>query len=136
MTNSDESSADQAPPYAEGQVWEYRTRPGEETSTIQINKIEAHPRLNNIYHISIFGVHVVNYHVPGGRVQTRLPHSPVSEQTLNSSVTRLVDLQTPDPVYLSGYQEWKRVFDEGKAGIFTITIAEIVDFVQHALTPQ
>lgn len=46
--------------YPVGQVWIYRVRPGEEGSTLQINKIEEDPKLGQIFHIRIFGVHLSN----------------------------------------------------------------------------
>jgi hypothetical protein len=42
----------------------------------------------------------------------------------------------PNPAYLAGYEEWKRAFDEGRADIFTISVAEIVDVVEAALNKQ
>ena len=44
--------------YSEGQVWSYKTRAGEESSTVLINKVEQNDKLGKIYHISLDGVKV------------------------------------------------------------------------------
>lgn len=33
-----------------------------------------------------------------------------------------------------GYEEWRHAFDAGDAGIFTITVAEGVEFVTQAMS--
>lgn len=118
--------------FAEGQVWSYKTRIGEEGSTVLINKIESDPRLGPIFHISITGVKVKNPRSTSG-VTTELPHSPVSKKTLDDSVTKLVAKSKPNPQYLEGYKEWKSAFDNGDAGIFTIPVQEIVGVIEKAV---
>ena len=75
--------------YSEGQVWSYKTRPGEEKSTVLINKIEPHEKLGKIFHISVSGVKVKNKHIAGG-ITSELPHFPVSEETLNKGLIKLI----------------------------------------------
>lgn len=118
--------------YSEGQVWAYETRPGEEKSTVLINKVEAHAQLGRIFHISIREVRVKNRHTEGG-ITTDLPHFPVSEETLTKSVTTLVGKQPPNPDYVQGYKTWKEAFDAGKAGVFTISVSEIVSIIEEAI---
>jgi len=121
--------------FAEGQLWAYKTRAGEDKSTILINKIEAHEKLGKIFHISVDGVRVRNPRVKGG-VTADLPHFPVSEETLKKSVTKLIGKRAPNPDYEPGYQTWKEAFDVGQAGIFTISVAEIVTVVEVAVNKQ
>jgi len=121
--------------FSEGQVWSYKTRPGEEQSTLLINKVESHPKLGKIFHISVTNVKVKNPRLVGG-VTSELPHFPVSQTTLEKSVTKVLRKSKPNAEYLEGYKEWKRAFDEGKAGIFTITVAEIIDGVETAINKQ
>jgi hypothetical protein len=121
--------------YSEGQVWAYRTRAGEDNSTVLINKIEADEKLGRIFHISVDGVRVRNSRAPGG-VSTDLPHFPVSEETLKKSVTKLRGKKAPNPKYADGYKAWKAEFDAGRAGIFTTSVAEIVSFVEEAINKQ
>ena len=75
--------------YAEGQVWNYKTREGEEESRLYIVKVESDEMLGWIFHIFVDGLEIKNPHLAGG-VQSVLPHSPVSEVTLDKSVTSLL----------------------------------------------
>ena len=118
--------------FSEQQVWSYKTRAGEEGSTILINKVENDPKLGQIFHISVAGVRVKNRGAPSG-VSTELPHFPVSKQTLEASCTKLVGRSAPNPGYTEGYKQWKRAFDQGKAGVFTISVAEIIQFVEDTV---
>lgn len=122
-------------PYAEGQVWTFRARPGEEGATLLINRVERDPRLGAIFHIGVFDVRLDNPHAPGG-VTTELPHFPVSRATLDKSCLELRGTRAPNPDYLDGYREWRAVFDAGRAGVFDIPVAEIVDIVQGAIARQ
>lgn len=124
-----EASAQQ---FMEGQVWEYTSRPTESGSTLLINKVESDPQLGTIFHISVRAVKVKNKRAPSG-ITTDLPHFPVSARTLQSSVTKLLRTESPNPAYLEGYATWRRAFDEGKAGIFTISVAEIVETVETSI---
>lgn len=118
--------------FSEGQIWSYKTRNGEQGSTLLVNKVEADPKLGSIYHISLSGVRVKNPRAPSG-VSSELPHFPVSKETLEQSCIKLVGCSKPNPQYLDGYAEWKGAFDQGRAGIFTISAAEIVDVVEAAV---
>lgn len=118
--------------YSEGQVWSYKTRAGEEKSTVLINKIETNEKLGKIYHISLNEVKVKNPHIAGG-FSNDLPHFPVSEETMKKSLIKLVGKSAPNPGYLEGYNTWKVAFDAGEAGIFTISVSEIVGFIEDTI---
>lgn len=118
--------------YSEGQVWSYKTRAGEEKSTVLINKIEINEKLGKIYHISLNEVKVKNPHIAGS-FSNDLPHFPVSEETMKKSLIKLVGKSAPNPGYLEGYNTWKAAFDAGEAGIFTISVSEIVGFIEDAI---
>jgi hypothetical protein len=121
------------PEFEEGQVWAYKTRAGEEESRLLINKIEDHPKLGHIYHISVLNVSIK---AGPGMSTNQLPHLPVSQQTLELSCTQLVAHSPPSSMYLPGYQMWKQAFDAGHAGIYTISVAEIVDLTEKMLRKQ
>lgn len=118
--------------FTEGQVWSYKTRKGEESSRVLINKVETNPKFGKIFHISVSGVKVKNPRISGG-ISTNLPHFPVSEETLKKSLTKLKGKNQPNPDYYEGYQTWKSAFDKGNAGIFTIDVADIVGVVEEAI---
>jgi hypothetical protein len=118
--------------FGEGQVWSYKTRKGEESSRVSINKVEANSKLGRIFHISVSGVSVKNPRIAGG-ISTDLPHFPVSGETLRKSLTKLVGKSQPNPAYYEGYLTWKSAFDKGEAGIFTIEVADIVGVVEKSI---
>ncbi len=114
--------------YAEGQVWEYRTRPGEEGSLLKIQRIESYPssrtdETRRVYHISIIGVRV------GPTAQGALPHLPVSRETLDNSVIRRSNSAVAFPRVDDGVEIWRR--DQG--GVFTLSVADIVGAVDQML---
>jgi hypothetical protein len=119
-----------APAYAEGQVWDYRTRPGEEGSLLKIQRIEPWPMpdsADRVYHISVIGVRV-----GGATAPLPLPHLPVSRETLDVSVTGLSRSTAAFPSPEEGIGEWRAA----RGGIFTIPMAAIVAVVDEALTRQ
>lgn len=118
--------------FREGQVWSYKTRKGEEKSTVLINKVDTDPKLGKIFHISIFGVKIKNPRIVGG-VSTELQHSPVSEETLKKSLTKMTRKDSPNPDYADGYKTWKEAFDRGDAGVFTIGVADIVGVIEKTI---
>jgi hypothetical protein len=134
MTNLEVAMANESveKQYAEGQVWTFRARGGEEGATLLINRIEQDPRFGAIYHISVFGVRLDNPRAPGGAI-TELPHFPVSRETLDKSCLELRGVREPNPEYLPGYAQWREAFDAGQAGVFDIPVDEIVDIVQSAI---
>jgi hypothetical protein len=80
-----------------------------------------------IYHVTVVGVHL-----GGASVATDVRHLPVSAQTLDISVTRLhlgnVEFPKPD----EGIAEWRRA----KGGVFTISVADIIEFVDQRFRSQ
>jgi hypothetical protein len=122
-----------APDFEAGQVWAYKTRPGEEKSTLLIDKVEDDPMLGRIYHISISKVQL-----KGGPMTftDQLPHLPVSLQTLQISCTKLVGQSDANPMYLPGYRMWRQAYEAGRAGIYTVSISEILDLTEKMLQKQ
>jgi hypothetical protein len=125
--------ASSARDYTAGQVWTYHVKPGDEGSTLQINKVEQDPKLGPIFHISVFGLRISNPRVAGG-ILTELPHLPVSKETLDKSVDSLSHAAVRPVAYEEGYAHWKREFDAGRAGIYTMSVAEIVTLAEQTMS--
>src|SRR5690242_2665823 len=68
-----------------GQIWTYKTRPGEEGSRLTILKTESHPKLGNIIHVAVDGVRLQNPRAPGG-ASTAIGHMPYQESALRASL--------------------------------------------------
>ena len=73
-----------------------------------------------VIHISVVGFHVMN-----PRMTPVLPHAPVTTQTLDESVTALSATTPAFPDAGPGIAQWK----EAKGGVFTISVAQIVDLI-------
>lgn len=126
------NSSANAEDYAVGQVWSYKTRPGEENSHLVIVKITATSKDKITYGIFIEDVKLKNPHLAGG-IQTSLPHAPVSKEVLDKSITKLIETRKKLPDYEEAYAEWKTAFDAGKGGVFSISIADILSTIEKAV---
>lgn len=115
--------------YAVGQVWNYKTRKGEEDSKIVIAKIDENEKLGRIYHLYIEGIKLKT---PNG-IQNNLPHSPVSKKTLDASVKTLVETRQSVPDITEGYNTWKQAFYSGQGGVFDIPVAKIIEYVESVV---
>ncbi len=116
--------------YAEGQVWEYRTRPEDKGSLLKIQKIDVLPEFTKtgpVYHISIIGVHFIGLPLDG-----TLQHAPFSKAALDASVTKLSSSKAVFPDIGEGIAEWKRA----QGGVFTVSVAEAVSFAEETLRRQ
>jgi hypothetical protein len=112
--------------YKVGQVWAYHTRKGEENSKVTIVKIDDSKDFGKIYHISVAGLNMKT----NKGIQHELQHSPVSNKTLDASVTKLIETKETLPDFTQGYNAWKEAFDAGKAGVFDVPVAEIITTIE------
>jgi hypothetical protein len=108
--------------YAAGQIWEYRTRPSDTGSLLKVQSVENHDVLGTVYHISVIGIRFRN-----PEMHPELPHTPVSLETLDASVTRLSTKAPVFPKPEDGIAQWRD--DDG--GVFTIPVSDIVEIVDR-----
>lgn len=115
--------------YQTGQVWSYKTRPGEEDSTLIIVKTEYYDEvIGNVVHISVTGVTIKNPNVEGGIIDN-VPHMPFSESAITASVVKLIDQGGDLPSFEQGYNKWKNASE----GVFTIQVSEAIEGVELGL---
>jgi hypothetical protein len=100
-----------------GQVWAFTPPTNQPNAMLTVLRVENGGKLGTIVHIAISGV---TY----GNGQTQIEHMPFAEAAVERSVTTLERESGPVPDFEDGYREWRRVFDAGKGGIFTIPVAE------------
>jgi hypothetical protein len=112
--------------YRPGQRWAYKTRPSEEKSTLIILKVES-----TAIHIAVEDVKIKSPIVKGG-INERLPHTPISKDALDKSVTKLVAESVPIPDFAEGYEEWKTAH----GGVFSLSVAEVIGFVEQVTNGQ
>ena len=98
-----------------------------------VGRVEADPKGGVIVHIKIVGVSVKNPGAPSGR-STELSHIPISGDALEKSVIE----KSAEPISLDGFEEgyetWKKATGGKSGGVFTVSVSEIVGFVEDALS--
>ena len=115
-----------------GQIWNYQNRTGEENSKITILKVEKYYGKEIVIHIYVNGLKIKNELKPNG-VSDDIGHLPMSKESLNKSVTKLISENNNLPDFKEGYENWKEAFENKKGGIFTITVSEAVKFVEETM---
>ena len=118
--------------YKVGQKWSYKTRPNEKDSYLIVVKVENHPKLGNIIHIAVRDLKMKNPRSPDG-ISDKVNHMPFAEEAINKSAIKILKEKVDLPDYEEGYNMWREAFDAGRAGIYTITLAEAVDVMEASL---
>ena len=117
-------------PYAEGQIWEYRTRPEDRGSLLKIQKIETlegGEQNELIYHVSLIGLRFTD--LP---IASELQHAPFSKASLDASVLRLSSSGASFPDPTAGIAEWR----SAKGGVFVISVADAVRVAEETIRPE
>jgi hypothetical protein len=118
--------------YKVGQQWSYSARPGEEKSYLIIVKIDDDPKLGRIIHIALRGLKMKNPHSPDGFSED-VNHMPFLQDAIEKSGLKLMKEKVDLPDFEEGYGMWRKAFDEGRAGAYSITVAEAVVVMETAL---
>jgi hypothetical protein len=119
------ATASETDRYQEGQIWEYKARPEDDGSLLKIQKIEVLPEFaatGPVYHVTIIGLNFGTLPFDG-----TLQHAPLSRTSLDASVTKLSSSKAVFPDADEGILEWR----QAKGGVFTVTVAEAVRFVEE-----
>ena len=98
-----------------------------------ILRMDTLPKVGVVVHVSFAGVRVKNPDRPEG-YSSVISHAPFAESAVQKSVTRLVREHVPLPDFEEGYNTWRAAYDGGTGGVFTISLAEAVEFMERALT--
>lgn len=114
----------------QGQVWAYKTRPGESDSTLTVLKVERYNDLGTVVHIRVDGIRMKN--PLKGNVITDIPHLPFKESAVRRSVTKLVRTLSSLPEFQDGYDTWKKAYLAGEAGAFDSSVKATLDALLRA----
>ena len=117
--------------FSAGQRWAYQTRPQDEGSTLIVLRVDDAGDSGRIVHVALGGLSVKNPFSPDGR-STTVRHMPFEEAALRRSVTKLLADGVEVPPYEDGYAMWREAFDAGRAGYYTITVAEAVQVIEES----
>lgn len=113
------------PKFVVGDVWEYRTRAGEEHSRLTIVRVDVSPDLGVIIQVAVDGIKLANCNQ--GPEPDNIPHMPFARRAFEGSVTKKIDSGHPLPSgWKDGYENWKDAYSAGKAGIYVISVADAV----------
>jgi hypothetical protein len=110
--------------YESGQVWKYHARAGDPSSLLRIDSIEYPDAKSGepVYHISVIGVHLGM----AGK-SASIDHLPVSQTSLDASVTELTRSTASFPDPTKDIDHWR----VGHGGVHTIPVAEIVEMTDR-----
>ena len=110
----------------EGQIWKYKTRPGEENSTITILKIERitgeNGRPVTIVFVQINGLKIRDIYRPDVQVDHIQPY-PFHMKTLLNSLTQLVSENNKIPDFEATYNKWRG----GKGAYLVVNIIKVIN---------
>jgi hypothetical protein len=106
--------------FAPGQVWSYKTNPGEEGSTLTVLRVETLGKMGTIVHVRLEGLHFRNCY--GEMLADSLPHAPFSRAALDASVVKQIGSVTTMPAFEEGYQDWL----SHCGGVYTVPVAQMV----------
>lgn len=115
-----------------GQVWTYKTRPGEEKSTLTVLKVEKFINTDTIVHVRVDGVKIYSPAAAAGYV-TEIGHMPFQKKALLASVIAVVGRNDTTLALLSGYAGWRNAMDSGKAGYFVTTVPQAITNIDSAM---
>lgn len=118
-----------------GQAWSYKTRPHEPESRVLIGCVERTDRGAVVVHIQLVRVAIRSPHIRSGSgIQTELGHVPITKEALLASVVgRAEGNELDEASFSGGYALWREAFDARGAGWFTLSVAEILQYMEIAL---
>lgn len=120
--------------FREGQVWSYRTRPGEGRSRLVVCRVDPETSAGAVVHVQVEGVVLRNPAAEGG-VSTTAGHLPLAADALDESVLALEG--DAGPGACAGFEEahagWRAAMEAGRAGAFRVSVAEALEVVQRAV---
>ena len=106
------------PTYKPGQVWSYKTRPGEDESTITILRVESTPKLGTIVHVRIDKFRLEN--CKGNTGDSTMDHAPFAKAAIDKSVVKMLRTEKDIPDFDEGYKDWL----SHCGGVYKMTVAE------------
>jgi hypothetical protein len=112
--------------YAVGQVWSYKTRPGEEESVLTVLKVDSDRKWGQIIHIRLDGLRVKR---ADGSIVEYIGHMPFAKSAVDQSVMKLLRTESRVPDFSRGIDAWK----QAKAEAMKEPINEIIEGMAQQL---
>jgi hypothetical protein len=121
--------------FEEGQVWSYKNRVGEEKSTIlilYIEKLDSSLKEDKVIHIAIDNIKIRNLK-NNKKISDGIQHVPLSEKALKNSILKLEKHNVELPDFREDYNYWKKAFENGEGGVWSVEVAKIIDYTEETL---
>ena len=121
-----------AEPFAPGQSWIYKPRPGEDASRVFVYRVDDYPKVGKVIHVMISGL--LFQGAPGTAPEPwQVKHAPFAEAVLRRSVTARDTTKTAPPPstdFEQSYAKWKKAADGGKVQHWTSSVTDVVKQVE------
>jgi len=117
------------PKFHVGELWEYKTRSGEESSRLIVVKIDQSPELGIIVHVAIDNLTWRDCR--SKPFSQALPHMPFARKALETSLFKQMGEVKDLPDYRGGYDDWKTAFSEKKAGVYVIPVRDAISVAEQ-----
>jgi hypothetical protein len=117
------------PKFHVGDVWEYKTRSGEEDSRLTILKIDSSTELGVIVHVAVDNLTWKN--CDNKPFPQSVPHMPFARKALDASLLKQAGVAESLPDYRNGYEEWKAAYSKKHAGIYIISVRDAVSVAEQ-----
>jgi len=118
--------------FAAGQVWSYRTRPGEARSRVSVCRVDAQTSAGAVVHVQVEGV-VIRDPAAAGGVSTTAGHLPLTAEALRESVVALERGVARCAGFEEAHASWRAALEAGRAGAFHVSVSETLDVLQRAV---
>lgn len=115
--------------YEVGQVWTYKTRPQEKSSTLMVLRVDNTSKLGQVIFVGVKDVRILH---PSGKVLSSMSPLPFTKDALDQSVIKLVGKTDKLMNSSFGYQKWKEAqFAGKKPPTYVKPVAEIVNALEN-----
>jgi hypothetical protein len=121
--------------YAPGQVWTYRTRPGEESSRLLVlrtDEISSSTGSIRVVHVRIEGLKL---RAGKDGTSTVVPFMSFTDKALERSTVKLEGIYASMPDFQAGYDRWKASYLSGKGSVLDVSVANALNSLEMALNP-
>mgnify|MGYP001229634974 CR=1 FL=1 len=120
-------------PFEPGQRWSYHSRAHEPLSTVVVLRVDDLPGHGEVVSVAVEDVEIPHPTDPDGAILS-IAHLPFAAAALRGSVIRLLERDVDTAESEDGYRRWRQALDQGEAGVFTVSVAEAVQFCDDAVS--
>ncbi|HWY70344.1 MAG TPA: hypothetical protein VNX88_16870 [Terriglobales bacterium] len=111
-----------------GDIWGYKTRPGEEGSRLVVVRVDKSPELGIIVHVAVDSLTWKD--CQNNPVPESVPHMPFAHKAVEVSVTKRIATAASLPDYRNGYEEWREAYSKKHAGVYVISVEDAVSVAE------